>query len=250
MISIIILAKNNEKTLQKTLESTLGFEEVILVDTGSTDLSLQIARKFPHVKIFSKEFTEGFGTLRNEAASLASSDWVLMLDSDEVLSPELSQEIRDLSLDPTCVYSLVFINYYNEKPVNFSGWQKERHTRLYNRKFVKYDDSLVHEGLILEEKNTVSLKNHLYHYSYFSTEDFLRKMQIYSSLFAKQNQHKKKSSLSIAIIHSLASFIKSYLIKGGIFGGKDGFIISIYIANTTLYKYLKLEEENKKPSCS
>jgi glycosyltransferase involved in cell wall biosynthesis len=250
MISVIILTKNNEKTLQKTLESTIGFEEVILVDTGSTDLSLQIAKKFSHVKIFSKEFREGFGALRNEAASLASSDWVLMLDSDEVLSPELVKEIKQQSLDPKCVYSLVFINFYNKKPVNFCGWQKERHTRLYHRKFVKYDSSLVHEGLILEEKTTVFLKNPLHHYSYFSTEDFLRKMQIYSSLFAKQNQHKKKSSFSIAIIHSLAAFLKSYFLKGGFLGGKDGFIISMYIANTTLYKYLKLDEENRKSSCS
>ncbi len=102
----------------------------------------------------------------------------------------------------------------------------------------------MHESIHAKDK--VLLKSPLYHTPYRSTEDFLKKMQHYTSLFARQNAGKKKSSFLKAFWKALFSFFRSFLIKGGVFAGKEGFIIFLYNSNTTFYKYLKLNEENEK----
>jgi hypothetical protein len=120
--------------------------------------------------------------------------------------------------------------------------------RLYNRKRTKFTDAQVHEAIIAEGMQHVPLKSSLIRYSYDSVSDFLTKMQSYSDLFAKQYQEKKASSVLKAIFHGIYTFFKSYLLKRGILGGREGLEISIYNANTAFYKYLKLLEANRKRS--
>lgn len=242
MITVAILTKNSRETLEKTLDSIQDFPEIILLDTGSTDSTVKIAEGYPNCKIFHSPFTT-FGKLRNLAASYATNDWILVLDSDEVLSKELSDEIKALTLQDPYVYSLPFINFYHGKKIKGCGWYPEAHVRLYNKRFAHFDDALVHEGLVLKDLETISLKHPIYHTSYRSIDDFLRKMQLYSSLFAKQNRDKKSSSLTKAIFHGVGAFLKSYLLKRGIFDGKEGFIISFYNGEVAYYKYLKLAEK-------
>ena len=239
MISVCILTKNSEKTIDKTLDSCKNFAEVILLDTGSDDLTLSIAKKYPNVKVFEKLFS-GFGELRNHLASLASNDWILALDSDEVLSPELVQEIFSLSLDSDTAYTIPRKNFLNQKWIRGCGWSPDRVKRLYHRKKTKFSLAKVHESL--EEKKTTPLQNPLLHTPYRSTDEFLAKMQHYSSLFAEQYKGKKMSSFKKALGHAFFAFFKSFILKHGLFDGKEGFIISLYNANTTFYKYLKLSE--------
>ncbi len=245
MISVGILTKDSQKHLKKVLECTKAFDEVIILDTGSKDQTLEIAAQYPNVKIFKSDFI-GFGPLRNNLSSLAKNDWILALDSDEIMSDALITELLNLKLSNSNIYSIIFHNYYNDKHITYCGWHNERHVRLYNRKLTSFSDKLVHEKVIKKELKTIELKNPIFHYSYNSTDDFLRKMQNYSSLFAKENKEKKKASLLTAISHGLFAFFRSYFIKRGIFGGKEGFIISIYNANTAYYKYLKLAEEQER----
>jgi hypothetical protein len=106
----------------------------------------------------------------------------------------------------------------------------------------------VHEGIISEGMREIKLKEPVHHYSYSSTSDFLQKMQRYTDLFAEQNRGKRSSSLTKAIFHGVAAFLKSYLLKRGFMGGFEGFVISVYNANTAFYKYLKLMELNRKDS--
>jgi len=244
MITIAILTKNSERTLKKTLESTKRFSEVILLDTGSKDATLEIAKNYKNVKIFFSDF-DGFGNLRNKAASYASNDWILALDSDEVISEELFLELEKLKLETTICYEIPFINYYNNKQIKCCGWYPESHVRLYNKKNTSFDDSYVHESVIFKKNKIKKLKSYIYHTSYLCTDDFLHKMQLYTSLFARQNKGKKKSSFAKAISHSIMAFIKSYILKKGFLGGKEGLVISIYQANTSFYKYLKLYEVNQ-----
>ncbi len=244
MISAVILTKNNQRTIAKVLSSLENFEEIIVLDTGSSDDTLKIAKNFKNVKVFKSEFSS-FGKIRNKASSLASNDWVLAVDSDEVMTKELEDEIMKLRLDSNIVYSIPFLNYFNEKLIKCCGWYPESHVRLYNKNTTHFNESYVHESVNIKNLKICSLNNFIKHYSYGSIDDFLRKMQIYSTLFAKENKNKKKASVFTAVFHSLFAFFKSYFLKLGIFGGKEGFIISIYNANTVLYKYLKLEEENK-----
>ncbi len=236
-----ILTKNAATTLGKTLDSVRLFDEVILLDNGSTDATLEVAKEYPNVKVFTSPFL-GFGPLRNEAARLAKNDWIFALDSDEVLSSALIEELFALRLDSRVAYSFPRHNYYNGKRIRGCGWDPERVLRLYNRRVAQFSPSQVHERL--EACEWVKLRAPILHTPYRSTADFLAKMQNYSTLFAEQYKGKRGSSFSKALIHSLYAFFRSYVLKRGIFCGREGFLISLYNANTAFYKYLKLMERN------
>jgi len=241
MISVCILTKNGAKTIEATLDSVKDFSEVIILDTGSSDETLDIATKYPNVKIHKSHFY-GFGPLRNDIAKLSSHDWILALDSDEVVSENLAQEILNARLDPRVAYGMPRHNFYQGQRIRGCGWGGDRVVRLYNRTFNKFCSSSVHETL--EAKTTYRFRFPLLHTPYLSTEDFLRKMQHYSSLFAEQYKGKRKSSFMKALGKALFSFFRSYIIKKGILDGSAGFTISLYNANTAFYKYLKLSEVN------
>lgn len=241
MISVCILTKNSAVTLRATLESVKTFSEVLLLDNGSTDDTLSIAKSFSNVRICQAPFI-GFGPMRNQAAELAAYDWILALDSDEILSPSLIQEISTLKLEPKSAYLIPRHNFYNGKRIKGCGWDPEAVVRLYHRKTTTFSDAPVHESLITKNVQIVALKSPFLHTPYRSTADFLAKMQHYSTLFAQQYQGKKRSSFGKAVGHGLFAFFKSYFLKRGWMCGKEGFIISFYNGNTAFYKYLKLAE--------
>jgi len=242
MISVTILTKNCGQTLSATLESLRDFPEVLLLDTGSTDNTLQVAKTFPNVTIHQKEFI-GFGPTHNIATSLAKNDWILSIDSDEVLSEELIREIQALSLCKDTVYSLQRHNYYNGKHIRWcGGWHPDPVVRLYHRQHTRFSDDAVHEKVLTQGLKLKTLISPLFHTPYREMGDFLSKMQTYSTLFAQQHKGHKKASLFSAIYHSLYAFFKSYVLKRGFLGGKEGFIISVYNSHTTFYKYVKLWE--------
>jgi len=241
MISICILTKNAEKTLEATLESVKTFSEVILLDTGSTDSTVSIAQKYPNVKFFETLFT-GFGELRNKAASLAENEWIFALDSDEIIPPSLLAEISSLSLNPSFAYTIPRHNFYNNKRIRGCGWAPDRVSRIYHRKQIQFGLDKVHESL--DTKNFISLTAPILHTPYRSTQEFLAKMQHYSTLFAEQYKHKRRSSFSKAFFHALFAFFRSYFLRRGFLDGTEGLLISIYNANTTFYKYIKLKEIN------
>ena len=245
MITVCILAKNSECTLAATLTSLIRFPEILLLDTGSTDQTIAIARNFPNVRVHETLFT-GFGNLRNQAAALASNDWILAIDSDEVVSPLLSDEILSLSLDSTCVYEINFHNYYNGKRIIGCGWHPESHVRLYHRKSTQFSQSALHEGILTQQVRVVPLQHPIIHTPYRSVSDFLAKMQHYSDLFAQEHCGKRRSSFAKAMVHSFAAFFRSYFLQYGFLCGREGFIISWYNANVAFYKYLKLSEANRK----
>lgn len=245
MISVTVLTKNCASIIEKTLESLKSFPEVIIYDTGSMDATLEIAKNFSNVKIYFGEF-RGFGPMHNEASGLATNDWILSIDSDEVASPELAREILNLNLDPSCIYGFFRHNYYRDKHIKWcSGWHPDPVLRLYHRKKTAFSSDAVHEKIENRGLKRVYLAHPLTHAPYREISDFLSKMQTYSTLFAQQNRGKKSSSLTKAIWHGGFAFFKSYILKRGFLGGREGFIISIYNGHTAFYKYLKLDELNK-----
>jgi glycosyltransferase involved in cell wall biosynthesis len=239
MITVCILTKNAQNSLENTLESVKLFPEVLILDNGSTDKTLEIAKKYSNVKVHTADFC-GFGALRNKAANLASHDWILALDSDEILLD--SQEILMTVLDSDFAYTFHRHNFYRGKRIRGCGWSPDIVARLYNRKKSRYSDAQVHESL--EANRLIALKSPMLHTPYRTTEEFLAKMQHYSSLFASQNQGKKKSSFLKAFAHGFYAFFRSYILKRGFLDGPEGFIISLYNSNTAFYKYLKLKEAN------
>jgi glycosyltransferase involved in cell wall biosynthesis len=245
MISVTILTRDSAPHLRRALEAVRAFPEVIVLDSGSTDNTLEIARQFPNVRAVSTQF-KGFGPLHIEATALASHDWILSVDSDEVVTEALAEEIARLALDSRTVYWIPRKNYYNGRWIRGCGWYPDRHVRLYNRTVTRFSDLQVHEAVLTDGLREVELQGALEHYSYACLADFLSKMQRYSDLFAKDNAGRKRSSLGLAIIHGLGAFLKSYLFQRGFLDGAEGFIISAYNGQVALYKYLKLREANQR----
>ena len=240
MISVTVLTKNVEKMLAETLSSLSLFPEVLVIDTGSTDHTLEIARAFANVKVIEETFM-GFGPLHNKAALLATHDWVLSIDSDEVLSKELVQEILHTKLDPDVVYAIERDNYFNGKRIKCcSGWYPDSVARLYHRGSSSFTNDIIHEKIKTKGLAVKKLQGKLKHTPYPTIEMFLAKMQMYSTLFVEQNKHRKKIFFITVVVYGFFSFFRSYILKRGILGGKEGFIISLYNGHTTYYKYLKL----------
>lgn len=243
-ISVTILTKNSERYLYDVLKALHAFDEVLICDTGSTDNTLELARQFLNVTIKHIPFV-GFGPTHNHASALARNDWILSIDSDEVASDEMVESIFARPLDAGAVYSFPRDNYYKGKWIRWCGWYPDRQIRLYNRTKTRFTDAQVHEAIVTTGMKVIPLKGSMKHYSYETVSQFIDKMQSYSSLFAKQNQHRKSSSLCKAVLHGLFSFFKSYVLKRGFLGGAEGFEISVYNGNTAFYKYLKLAEANR-----
>lgn len=244
MISVTILVKNGARRLKEVLDALTRYDDIVLYDTGSTDATLDIAKTYPNVCIFKAPFT-GFGPSHNAAAHLAKHDWILSIDSDEVVSSELADAIENISFDSRTVYSLPFQNYYNGKQIKWCGWYPEEHIRLYNRKTTTFSEAMVHEGVISTGLRVIKLPHPVFHYPYESISDFLVKMERYSTLFAQQYYKKRTSSPWIAFIHGAAAFSKSFILKKGFLGGYEGFLISAYNGHTAFYKYLKLYQANQ-----
>ncbi len=245
-ISVTILAKNSEDTIENTLESVASFKEVILLDTGSTDGTLDIAGRFPNVKIVHAPF-QGFGRTHNLATSLASQDWILSVDSDEILSQDLVAELHSKKLDPQCIYAIRRRNFlYGKEMKSCSGWHPDWVVRLYHRKSTSFDQAEVHEKIIQGSLRKEKLLYTMSHVPYRCISHFLQKMQSYSDLFAKEHKGRKQASMWTALFHGWSAFCKSYLLKRGFLQGAEGFLISVYNGHVAFYKYLKLKEENAK----
>ncbi len=242
-ISVTVLAKNSEKYLKEVLESLIPFDEVILYDTGSSDNTIKIAQRFPNVRVLSEPFI-GFGPTHNLASAAAKHNWILSVDSDEIVTPELIAAIEKEPENENAVYSFQRHNYFNGKFIKWCGWYPDRQIRLYNKTKTSFSEDQVHESIISKNMSLIPLQAFFIHYSYGSIVDFLAKMQSYSTLFAKQYQGKKKSSLGKALSHGAYAFFKSYILKRGFLGGYEGYVISAYNGHTAYYKYLKLREAN------
>ena len=242
-ISVTILTKNSAKTLARTLGSLSHFSQVIVYDTGSSDKTLEIARQFSNVEVISGPF-KGFGPTHNEASMLARHDWILSIDSDEWLSPELENEIASLKLDSHCVYSVRRRNFFQDTWIWSCGWSPDWQKKLYYRKVTQFSQAMVHESIESQGLSQVRLRGFLNHEPYRSIGDFLNKMQQYSSLFAQQSS--KKVTPWTAIGHAFFTFFKSYILKRGILQGYKGWLISMYNAHCALYKYLKLYERGQR----
>jgi glycosyltransferase involved in cell wall biosynthesis len=244
-ISVTILTNNSGAYLSECLSALQAFSEVVILDNGSTDDTVAIASGFRNVTLHEHPFT-GFGPMKNIAVDKASNDWILSVDSDEIVTPELAHEILGLKLDGNMVYVIERDNHYHRRLIRGCGWDNDRVERLFNRKSTKYDDKLVHEGLIMSGNlNTELLSGRLNHYPYDNASQLLQKMQHYSTLWAEEYHGRKKVSPLKAMLYGILTFVKSYLLKNGWRFGYEGLLISVSNANGVFYKYIKLYEVDR-----
>jgi len=236
-ISAVIIAKNAQQTIEETLRSLQQFSEVILYLNDSTDDTGTIARSHPNVTIVEGAF-EGFGPTKNRAASFAKNDWVLSLDSDEVILPELLEEIKGLRLENAKeVFVLKRDNYFLERHVRYSGWGKDYLVRIYNRSYHHFNAKMVHEKIEPEEDAvTTTLKNSFKHNAVQDINQFLYKVIKYSDLAAKD---KKTCSFLIVLAKANFAFFKTYLLQLGFLDGWRGVVIAVSNFNGKFFRYTK-----------
>jgi len=241
-ISAIIITKNEIINIEACLTSLLGFvDEVIIVDSQSSDGTVELAEKLG-AKVHQTTDWPGFGPQKNRALDFASYDWVLSIDADERLTPELIAEMKAKLSHPEDIvcFALPRLSQYCGKFIHHSGWYPDYVDRLFLRNKARFSVDLVHERL-LPKGNTAKLANHLIHYSYRNFEQVIDKVNTYSTLGAQQAfENGKSSSLFSAFIHGFWAFFRTYFLRLGFLEGRFGFVLAISNAQASYYKYIKL----------
>jgi glycosyltransferase involved in cell wall biosynthesis len=245
-LSVIVITKNEASNIRACLESIAWADEMIVVDSGSTDDTVKICREMG-AKVFECDWP-GFGIQKNRALSYASKDYIFSIDADERVTPELRAEIQRVlaSVDAADVYMISRLSNYCGRFMRHSGWYPDMLPRLFMRGRAHFSDSLVHERLIIEG-SLAQLKGELLHYAFDDAEEVLHKVNQYSTAGALMMQQRgKRSSLTGAVLRGLWSFVRTYLLRGGILDGREGFMLSVSNAEGTYYRYIKLMLLNRK----
>jgi glycosyltransferase involved in cell wall biosynthesis len=239
-LSVIIIAKNAEKKLNKCLNSLSFSNEIIVLDSGSSDRTKEICRQFTTL-VFETDW-QGFGVQKNRALEKATGEWILSIDTDEEITEELALEIQTaIREEKHTAFYMPRLSNYCGKWMKHGGWYPDYVLRLWKRGMAHFTNDLIHEKVVVKKGEIGYLKQPLLHYAYDDLNSVLNKVNSYSMIGAQMAFEKgKKSSLSKAILHGLATFIKSYIFKLGFLDGREGFILAVSNAEGCYYRYLKL----------
>lgn len=235
-ISAVLMVRDAEVTLAATLDGLKRFGEVVVFDNGSKDRTLEVAGRYPNVRVHKGDFT-GFGPTRNKAASLAQHDWVFSIDADEVPDEALLSAMDALSLDSKLAYSVERQNYLLGKRVKHGGWGSQWLTRLYDRRAHAFTEVAVHEKVELKRGEAAQvLPGTLKHMPMQDAGDFLVKMHRYTML--KAGESRRTYPPAIILLKTFWAFIRSYILRLGVLDGWRGVLISVSEANGVFYKYI------------
>ena len=244
-ISVTVITKNEEKNISDCLNSVNWADEIIVVDSESTDRTVEIAKQFTD-KVFNRKW-EGYVPQKRYALSLASNEWVLSLDADERVTPELKDEIINLSPNEYSGFKIRRKNFLMNKEITSCGWEKDFQLRLFKKAKTNLNERLVHEKFVVEGK-VGTLKSSIVHFTFSSFEEYLAKINSYTSLKAQELFQKKKKVGSWTIFsHTVAAFFAFFILRKGFKDGIYGLIISLLHSYSTMMNYIKLWElQNKK----
>jgi len=242
-LSAVLIVKNEENSLPECLDALTWVEELVIVDAGSSDQTVETAKKYTD-KIFSEPDWQGYGTQRQRAQSYASCDWVVMIDADEHVTPALKASIQEAvqQNDQDKVYALPRLSWVFGRFIRHSGWYPDYVIRLYPRNKARYGDEKVHEKLHFgDDMQVVKLTGDLLHYTYRDLEHYLVKSASYAAAWAEQRQAKgKRSSLLQGFWHGVACFLRMYIFRLGFLDGRQGLLLAILSAHSTFVKYADL----------
>ncbi len=244
MITGLIITYNEQKHISEVIKNIDFVDEIIVVDSYSTDDTIKIINSFPKVKLYQKKF-EDFTSQRNYALSLASHDWILFIDADERVTPKLKEEIIQTSngINTKDAYYFYRKFMYKGKHLRFSGWQTDKNFRLFKKSKASYvSQRLVHETLEVNGSIGI-LKHKLIHYSFEDYDIYKSKMRSYGKLRAKELMIKgKKPTLYHFFIKPLYKFLHDYLFRLGFLDGKKGIVICYLNAFGVYTRYVELKK--------
>ncbi|MDZ4263218.1 MAG: glycosyltransferase family 2 protein [Pseudomonadota bacterium] len=242
-LSVVLIVRNEADNLAACLDTVSWADEIVIMDSGSDDATLDIARRYTD-KVYVDTDWQGFGIQRQRAQARASGEWLLMLDADERVTPELRSSIeaavahdrRDL------VYAVPRLSWVFGRFIRHSGWYPDYVSRLYARTRTGYRADRVHEKLMVGEGMQLSmLTGDLLHYTYRDMNHYLVKSAHYAAAWAQQRQEQgKRASLLQGLLHGVGCFLKMYLLRAGFLDGRQGLLLALLSAHSTFVKYADL----------
>jgi glycosyltransferase involved in cell wall biosynthesis len=241
MLSIIIVTKDEANNIVDCLESVAWANEIIVLDSGSSDDTISLATA-AGARVIKTDWP-GYGPQQNRGIDAATCEWIYSLDADERITPELAVEIREaIRENKFNVFDVPRHSLFVTRFMRHSGWWPDRTRRLFKKGSARFTSHEIHANLATEEK-IGHLTEGMIHYSYHNYHSVLEKMNRYSSGSARDLYARgKRATLASAIGHGLWAFIRTYFIKAGFLDGQLGLILAISNAEGTYYKYLKLME--------
>ena len=245
-LSAVIIAHNEERNIERCLKSLQGVaDEVVVVDSGSTDGTLEICRRCG-VSPVSHEW-EGYAEQKNYANRLATGDWLMSLDADEALSDELRASLmamKQTGMGRGAVYEVARLTYFGGRWVRHCGWYPDARVRLWQRGTAHWEGS-VHEQLLFEAPvRTLRLKGDLLHYSYYSLSELAERQPKYYRLAAEEAYAQgRRAGAGAVVLKPAWTFLRDYLLRGGFLDGTTGYVVCRMNAHYTFMKYATLREK-------
>jgi len=245
-LTVITLTLNEEQNISACLESARWADELIVVDSGSQDRTVEIARTFTE-RVFTISW-EGYGAARNYALRQATGDWILWLDADERVTPALAEEIRGIiqaDLREVDGYAIARRAYFLGRWIRHSGWYPGRVVRLFKRGTARFSETRVHEQLQIDG-GVLPTQNDLLHLTDPDLHHYLAKFNRYTSLAADDMVAAGRTfAIRDLLLRPPFQFVKMYLLRGGWQDGIEGFILAVLSSAYVFTKYAKLWERRR-----
>lgn len=239
-LSVIVITRNEASNIEACVASVAFADEIIIVDSGSTDDTVERARAAgAHVTVTAD--WPGFGPQKNRALDLARGDWVLSIDADERVPPQLAAEIQSVLAAPQHVaYAVPRLSSFCGRFIRHSGWWPDYVVRLFRRGSARFTDAPVHEKVVAEGA-TGTLQAHLVHYTYPDLHSALVKMNRYSTDAAQAMYARgKRAGIASALGHATWTFIRIYVLRRGFLDGRHGFVLAVIAMLGSFSRYAKL----------
>jgi len=239
-LSVIIITKNAAEQIEQCLQSVKFANEIIVLDSGSEDNTIEICQRYTD-NIMITDW-RGFGIQKNRALAQIQHDWVLSIDADEQVTPDLQVEIlQAIEQTEYNAFYIPRISYYCGRWIQHSGWQPDLIIRLFRKECAQFSNDIIHEKIIVTQGKIGQLNGQLRHFSFTSFESVLDKINRYSSASAEMLYAKgKRANLTKAIFHGLWAFFRTYVLKRGFLDGQQGLMLAISNAEGSYYRYVKL----------
>ncbi|RKP56495.1 glycosyltransferase family 2 protein [Pararobbsia silviterrae] len=239
-LGVALISLNAAARLAPCLAALSFADDIVVIDGGSHDATQQIAREHG-ARVIVEPVWPGFGAQKNRAIDALGTDWVLSIDTDEIVTPALAQAIAAAIRQPSAdVYALDRLSSFCGRWIHHSGWYPDWVPRLFRRGAARFSDDLVHERLVFDAR-CERLAGKLMHYSYEDFDTVLRKLDAYSSAGARQRfAAGKRGGFGKALGRGFWAFVRTWILRRGFLDGRAGFMIAVFNAETVYYRFLKL----------
>lgn len=245
-LSVVVITRNEEANLSRCLKSVAWADELVVVDSGSTDRTIEIAEGFG-ARVIKIEW-RGFGLSKQTGLDQAEGEWVLSIDADEEVPAGLADEIKTVIGEEreAVGYLMPRRTRFLGRWILHGGWYPDHILRLFKRARGRFTDASVHEGVVVDGP-VARLTQDLLHYSYPTLEAYLSKFNLYTTLAATDALKRGRNAGVVRIVLSpVAKFIKQYILKAGFLDGTEGLVLAFLSAGYVLTKYAKLRELKRK----